>query len=130
MYRHGRTVLNPLVRGPADVYAAAMSKLTVGVLTGLILGVAYGIVNGWEEPRTMGIFMSILGRGSQGIVTGLLAAYVARGRTPMWRAMLLSGIAGLALGGLAGIPGESWRQTLPMGAIIGIICGGAASLGR
>jgi peptidoglycan/LPS O-acetylase OafA/YrhL len=130
MYRHGRAVLNPLAPGPAHGYAAAMSKLTAAVLTGLILGVAQGIVIGWGEPRTMGIFMSILGRASQGIVTGLLAAYVSRGRTPMWRAMLLSGIAGLALGGLAGIPEEHWKQTLPMGAIIGIVCGIAAARGR
>jgi drug/metabolite transporter (DMT)-like permease len=107
-----------------------MSKLTAGVLAGLFLGVAHGVVSGWGEPRTMGIFMSILGRASQGIVTGVLAARFARGRTSMWRAMLLSGIAGLALGGLAGIPEENWRETLPMGAVIGIVCGMAAARGR
>ncbi|HLQ65807.1 MAG TPA: hypothetical protein VK123_01090 [Candidatus Limnocylindrales bacterium] len=107
-----------------------MSKLTAGVLTGIALGVAHGIVSAWGEPRAMDVFLSILGRASQGIVNGVLAAAIARGRTPLWRAMLLSGLAGLALGGLAGIPAENWKQTLPMGAIIGIACGAAASRGR
>jgi len=107
-----------------------MSKLTAGVLTGIALGVAHGVVSGWGDPRAMDVFLSILGRASQGIVNGVLAAGVARGKTPMWRAMLLSGAIGLALGGLAGIPEENWKETLPMGAIIGIACGAAAARGR
>jgi hypothetical protein len=41
--------------------------------------------------------------------------------------MLLSGLIGLALGGLSGIPHKSWQQTLPLGAFIGVACGAAAA---
>ncbi len=107
-----------------------MTKVTAGVVTGIVLGAAHGVLSSWGEPRALDVFYSVLGRASQGIVNGVLAAYVARGRSPMWRAMLLSGLIGLALGGLAGIPNESWRQTLPLGAFIGVCCGAAAARAR
>jgi peptidoglycan/LPS O-acetylase OafA/YrhL len=107
-----------------------MTKVTAGVVTGIVLGAAHGVLSSWGEPRALDVFYSVLGRASQGIVNGVLAAYVARGRSPMWRAMLLSGLIGLALGALAGIPKENWQQTLPLGAFIGVACGAATARAR
>ena len=107
-----------------------MTKVTAGVLTGIVLGAAHGILSSWGEPRALDIFYSILGRASQGIVNGVLAAWVAQGRPTMWRPMLLSGLIGLVLGGLSGIPKENWQQTLPLGAFIGACCGAAAARGK
>lgn len=104
-----------------------MTKVTAGVVTGIVLGAAHGVVSAWGEPKMMDLFVSVLGRASQGIINGVLAAYVARGRKATWRPMILSGLIGLALGGLAGIPAKSWEQTLPMGAFIGVACGAAAA---
>jgi peptidoglycan/LPS O-acetylase OafA/YrhL len=104
-----------------------MTKVTAGVVTGLVLGAAHGVASAWGDPHMVDVFVSVLGRASQGIINGVLAAYVASGRTPTWRAMLLSGAIGVALGGIAGIPGKSWEHTLPFGAFIGVACGAAAS---
>lgn len=103
-----------------------MTKVTAGVVTGIVLGAAHGLVSAWGDPHMIDVFVSVLGRASQGIINGVLAAYVSAGRTPTWRAMILSGAIGLALGGIAGIPGKSWAQTLPFGAFIGVACGAAA----
>jgi peptidoglycan/LPS O-acetylase OafA/YrhL len=104
-----------------------MTKVTAGVVTGLVLGTAHGLLSKWGDPHMVEIFVSVLGRASQGIINGVLAAYVSAGRTPTWRAMLLSGAIGLALGGIAGIPTKDWAHTLPFGAFIGVACGAAAS---
>ena len=104
-----------------------MTKVTAGVVTGIVLGAAHGVLSSWGAPHAIDVFYSILGRASQGIVNGVLAAYVARGRPPMWRPMLLSGLIGLALGGLAGIADHNWSQTLPLGAFIGVACGAATA---
>jgi peptidoglycan/LPS O-acetylase OafA/YrhL len=104
-----------------------MTKVTAGVLTGIVLGAAHGVVSAWGEPRMLDLFVAVLGRASQGIINGVLAAYLAPGRTPVWRAMLLSGAVGLALGGLSGIPAKDWEHTLPFGAFIGVACGAAAA---
>jgi peptidoglycan/LPS O-acetylase OafA/YrhL len=104
-----------------------MTKVTAGVLTGIALGAAHGVVSAWGEPKALDVFLSVLGRSSQGIINGVLAAHVAQGRTPTWRAMLASGAIGLALGGLAGLTAKNWSQTLPLGAFIGVACGAAAA---
>ncbi len=100
-----------------------MTKVTAGVLIGIVLGALHGVVSAWGEPKTMVIFTTILGRASQGIVNGVLAAYVTPGNTPLWRGALFSGLIGLLLGALAGIPGRDWTMTLPLGAAVGIGCG-------
>jgi hypothetical protein len=104
-----------------------MTKVTAGVVTGIVLGAAHGVVTAWGEPRALEFFTAVLGRASQGIVNGVLAAHVAKGHPPMWRAMLFSGLIGVVLGGLAGIPDESWSQTVPLGAFIGVACGAATA---
>jgi len=100
-----------------------MSKVTAGVLTGIVLGTLHGVWSAWGEPKAFDIFTTILGRASQGIINGVLAAYVTRGNTPPWRGALFGGLIGLALGALAGTPDRSWAATLPLGAIVGAGCG-------
>lgn len=107
-----------------------MTKVTAGVLTGIVLGAAHGIVSSWGEPKAMAVFTTILGRASQGILNGVLAAYVTPGRTPLWRGALLGGGIGLLLGILAGIPNRSWAMTLPLGAAVGIGCGLATAAAK
>ena len=106
-----------------------MTRVTAGVLTGIVLGAAHGVYSAWGEPGST-VFTSILGRASQGIVNGILAAYVAGGRRAPVRTMILSGLIGAALGFLSGFPEKSWIVTVPLGAFIGICCGLAASRGR
>jgi hypothetical protein len=100
-----------------------MTKVTAGVLTGIALGAAHGLVVGWGEPRAFDVFTIVLGRASQGIINGVLAAYVTPGRTPVWRGILLGGAIGLVLGSVAGIHGRNWVQTIPVGGLIGAACG-------
>jgi hypothetical protein len=100
-----------------------MSKVTAGVLAGIVLGALHGVWSAWGDPKAMDVFTTILGRASQGIINGVLAAYVTRGNTPLWRGGLLSGLIGLALGALAGLPSHSWAMTLPLGAVVGVGCG-------
>ncbi|HEX7078977.1 MAG TPA: hypothetical protein VF363_11190 [Candidatus Eisenbacteria bacterium] len=104
-----------------------MTKVTAGVLTGIALGAAHGLAMGWGEPRAFEVFTMVLGRASQGIINGVLAAYVTPGRTPVWRGILLGGAIGLVLGGVAGIHGRNWLQTIPAGGLIGGACGAATA---
>src|SRR5258705_3846719 len=92
-----------------------MTKVSAGVLTGIVLGAAHGLIGAWGEPRVIEVFTSVLGRASQGIITGVLAAYVTPGRTPIWRGALLAGAIGLGLGGLAGPPPRGWVTMRPPG---------------
>lgn len=100
-----------------------MTKVSAGVLTGIVLGAAHGLVGAWGDPRVMDVFTSVLGRASQGIITGVLAAYATPGRTPAWRGALLGGAIGIGLGGLAGIPDRNWITMVPAGGAIGLVCG-------
>ena len=104
-----------------------MTKVSAGVLTGIVLGAAHGLVGAWGEPRVIDVFTSVLGRASQGIITGVLAAYVTPGRTPVWRGALLGGAIGLGLGALAGLPHRDWLTMIPAGGVIGLFCGGATA---
>ena len=107
-----------------------MTKATAGVLTGIILGAAHGVYSAAGDPQTTSLFTSILGRASQGIVNGILAAYVAGGRPSTLRPVFLSALIGAVLGFLSGFPEKSWLQTVPLGALLGACCGFAASKGR
>ena len=104
-----------------------MTKVSAGVLTGIVLGASHGLVVAWGEPRVMDVFTSVLGRASQGIITGVLSAYLTPGRTPVWRGALIGGAIGLALGGLAGIPDRNWLAMVPAGGAIGVLCGAATA---
>ena len=104
-----------------------MTKVSAGVLTGIVLGASHGLVVAWGEPRAMDVFTSVLGRASQGIITGVLSAYLTPGRTPVWRGALLGSAIGLALGGLAGIPDRNWLTMVPASGVVGLVCGAATA---
>ena len=103
-----------------------MKRLTAGVLAGVALGAAHGVASAWGEPKGFLIFMSVLGRMSQGIINGVLASWVAKPGAPLWRVAGLSAVIGLGLGAIAGAPTQAWSLTLPFGAAIGLGCGLAA----
>lgn len=104
-----------------------MTKATAGVLTGIALGAAHGIVVGWGRPDTLEVLTIVLGRASQGIINGILAAYAIPGRTPVWGGILIGGAIGLVLGVVAGIHGRTWAESIPAGGLIGAACGAAAA---
>jgi len=64
-----------------------------------------------------------LGRASQGIINGVLAAYVNKGATPLWRGAFWGGLIGLLLGVLAGISTHAFPASLIPSAILGLGCG-------
>ncbi len=107
-----------------------MTKVTAGVLAGIVLGAAHGVVSAWGEPRAMDVFTTMLGRASQGIINGVLTAYANKGKTPFWRGALLGGVIGLGLGVLSGLPDRDWSHTLPLGALIGVGCGLATAAAK
>ena len=75
-----------------------MTKVTAGVLAGILLGALYGLYNtrgDWSGPV---VSASLLGRSAQGIINGVLAAYANKGQTPLWRGALWGILVGLGLG--------------------------------
>ena len=107
-----------------------MTRLTAGVLAGIALGAVHGVASAWGEPKGFLIFMSVLGRMSQGVINGVLASWVAKPGAPLWRVAVLSTLIGLGLGAVAGAPDQAWSITLPFGALIGLGCGLAAARAR
>jgi hypothetical protein len=103
-----------------------MTRLAAGVLAGAVLGAAYGVARSWGEPKAFLVFMSVLGRMSQGIINGVLSSWVAKPGAPLWRVAGLSTVIGLGLGAIAGAADGNWSSTLPFGAAIGLGCGLAA----
>ena len=104
-----------------------MSKVAAGVVTGLLLGAAQGVISVGTGAEGMTLFLAILGRASQGIINGVLAAYAVRGKSPLWRGGLIGGALGAGLGCLAGIPAQSWAQVVPWSAVVGLGCGMAVA---
>ena len=104
-----------------------MTKVSAGVLAGLFLGGAHGVWSAGGDASGTALFLSILGRASQGIINGVLAAYLTNPRTPLWRGGLVGCALGAGLGALAGIPASNWMQTVPASALVGLGCGLAAA---
>ncbi len=100
-----------------------MSKVSAGVVAGLLLGAAQGVLSAGTGAPGMALFLAILGRASQGIINGVLAGYAIKSKAPLWRGGLVGGALGVGLGLLAGIPDQSWMQVVPMSAIVGVGCG-------
>jgi hypothetical protein len=100
-----------------------MTKVTAGVLTGLVLGAAYGAVLAWGDPGTAEKFPTILGRASQGIINGVLAGWAMKGKRSIWLGALFGGLIGIGLGGIAGIAERAWISHVAYGGAIGIGCG-------
>jgi len=100
-----------------------MSKVSAGVVAGLLLGAAQGFLSAGQSATGMAIFLAILGRASQGIINGVLAGWAIKSKAPFWRGGLVGGALGVGLGLLAGIPDQDWTRVVPMSAIVGIGCG-------
>jgi hypothetical protein len=105
-----------------------MTREAAGVLAGILLGGLHGLISARGESATAVVVATVLGRASQGIINGILAAYVTRPRAPVWRTALWGGLIGAGLGCLSGIPHRAWLQTIPLGAVVGLGCGAAAAI--
>jgi len=104
-----------------------MTKVSAGVLVGVLLGLFYGVYNAHGQTSAGAISASLLGRTSQGIINGILAAYASRGSTPLWRGALWGALIGLGLGVIAGLPGNTIRRSILPSALLGLGCGLAAA---
>ncbi|HEY2923705.1 MAG TPA: hypothetical protein VGJ98_01925 [Candidatus Eisenbacteria bacterium] len=100
-----------------------MTKVSAGIVVGILLGLIYGIFNVRGETTASAISASLLGRSAQGIINGVLAAYANKGPTPLWRGGLWGALIGLALGALAGFPSHAIPEALPPSALLGLGCG-------
>jgi hypothetical protein len=100
-----------------------MTKVTAGVLVGILLGLLYGLYNARGGLGAAAISASLLGRSSQGIINGVLAAYANKGATPLWRGALSGALIGLGLGVLAGFVSHAIAEALLPSAVLGLGCG-------
>ena len=100
-----------------------MNKISAGVVTGLLLGAAQGALTMGGDAKGVEILLPILGRASQGIIAGLLVAYMTKKKTPLWSGALLGAVVGAGLGFLAGWPHQVWMPIVPASAGVGLFCG-------
>lgn len=105
-----------------------MTREAAGVLAGILLGAVHGIVSARGEANTAVVVATLLGRASQGIINGILAAYATRPGAPLWRTALWGAVIGAGLGSLSGIPHRAWAETIPLGAVVGLGCGVATAI--
>ena len=94
-----------------------------GVLAGIVLGLLHGILPVREHQDAAAISASLLGRMSQGIINGVLAAYANRGATPLWRGAIWGVLIGAGLGVLAGLQSHTVPAALLPSALVGLGCG-------
>lgn len=97
------------------------------MLAGILLGALHGLISARGEADTAVVVATVLGRASQGIINGILAAYATRPKSPVWRTALWGALIGAGLGCLSGIPHRAWLETIPLGAAVGLGCGAAAA---
>lgn len=112
------------------VILPGMTKVSAGVLAGILLGALYGLYNAWGDATATAISASLLGRSAQGIINGVLAAYANKGPTPLWRGALWGALIGLGLGALAGLSSHSIAAALLPSAVVGLGCGLATAKAR
>jgi hypothetical protein len=105
-----------------------MNKVSAGVVTGLLLGAAQGALSLGENAKGVEqSLLPILGRASQGIIAGILTAYLTKGKAPLWQGALMGAAIGAGLGFLAGLPTHAWSQLVPYSAAVGLGCGVAVA---
>ncbi len=101
-----------------------MSKPLLGVLVGGLLGVLDGL-SAWFSPEARPMMMAIVtGSTLKGVVTGLLAGFIAQ-----WRRSTILGVAaGLAIGfvlsaGVAVAQGDHYLEIVLPGMLVGGLAG-------
>jgi len=107
-----------------------MTRTSAGVLAGVVLGALHGLWIARGDATSGAVVGAVLGRASQGIINGILAAYAARGQNPVVRATLWGGAIGAALGVLRGLAHRQWTEAVTLSAIVGLGCGLAAGLAK
>jgi len=107
-----------------------MTKVSAGVLTGILLGVLYGFYNVHDQATAATLSASLLGRSAQGIINGVLAAYANKGAPPLWRGGLWGVLIGLGLGVLAGLTSHTFPMSLIPSGLLGLGCGLATAKAR
>ena len=100
-----------------------MTKVSAGVLTGILLGLFYGLYNARGDMSAAALSASLLGRSAQGIINGVLAAYANKATPPLWRGALWGILIGLGLGVLAGLSTHTLPGALVPSALLGLGCG-------
>jgi len=105
-----------------------MTREAAGVLAGIVLGALHGFLSTRGQPDASAVAAAVLGRASQGIINGILAAYATRPGAPVWRTALWGALIGAGLGCLSGTPHRAWLETIPLGAVVGLGCGAATAL--
>lgn len=105
-----------------------MTREAAGVLAGIALGALHGLLSARGQTDAAAVVSTVLGRASQGIINGILAAYATRPGAPVWRTAAWGALIGAGLGCLSGIPHRTWAETIPLGALVGLGCGAAAGL--
>jgi hypothetical protein len=104
-----------------------MKKVTAGVVTGLILGAVQGIVTEAGDAGNFGLFLAALARGSQGVINGILVAYLAKPTTPLWRGGLVGALIGALLAAVSGALSDPASGAIPWSIAVGACCGIAAT---
>ena len=100
-----------------------MSKVTAGVLAGIVLGLLHGFLTAGGYTDAAGISANLLGRMSQGIINGILAAYANKGSPPLWRGAIWGTLIGVGLGFIAEFQGHALGEALLPSALVGLGCG-------
>ena len=108
-----------------------MNPTKVGILTGGVLGVLDGL-SAWFYPEARPMIAAIVvGSTIKGVLTGVAAALVARGRKSLAVGLLVGAIVGFVLSTIAalGQPDHYWAIVLP-GMLVGILTGAATQRAR
>jgi len=97
---------------------------------GIVLGAIHGFLNTGAETSSTALSASLLGRASQGIINGVLAAYANKGAPPLWRGALWGALIGVGLGAVSGLAGQALSRAIPFSALVGLGCGIATAKAR
>ena len=100
-----------------------MKKLSLGLLSGLILGLMDGLSAFFIPEAASMMTEIIIGSTIKGLIGGLIAAVIAKRSSSVWATTLLSGFSGMILSALAAIPSGSYMEIIVPGTIVGLLTG-------
>ena len=100
-----------------------MKKLSLGAMTGTVLGLLDGL-SAFLIPEAAEMMTQIIvGSTIKGMVNGLVAGFIAKQSTSALNVTLLSGLTGVVLSGLAAIPSGAYLEILIPGTVVGLLSG-------